>query len=649
MSVFPAGWRNEIPEVDQTALDEAVSTATAAAGAATDAANSATAGLPAKQDRVFQPDADAAGPPLASPQLIETTLRRLFLQPEAFGATSEDGSVDNAPAWQRMMNYYRRKDANGDYGCVVQCQPGNYYFKAPMDIHRATRLLGSGLNETGFYPSDAVPWNTPFINIDKEAVWIEDIQFEIKAQTWSAGVPVIDINGVQSRMHRVSIGSGFNTCIRVRGGGTLYAGWLNVGGGATFGDGGVADLNIIDVVENGILRIDNLFSPNPYDGSRPQLANGWNLLRIKSARFVNIGRIEARSKPNTLVKIVPASGETANNVHISNISSENTFAETVLIQPSGGTVRNVRLVAPDIRNSGGKAGITVTGTGNFGSIKAISPTVAGSSGHGIAWEMGFADIVDPMCGANVGDGIRLGGGTLPLTGYSIVGGVSGAHGAIAANTGWGIYFSGQNHGPGAIMGLSATGNTAGNVYDGGASGAARNWQILGSERGPVLYLAAGQNFELYGSGSGTSGNARVSNFNPSYELFDRSASEHVRWRQNSGSMFFERDVAGDQSWSYTYLQVPYVANAVNFVKLTPSLNNAPARVEADGAGGQAALLLASKGNAGVQIGGSGEKLGFGITPINRQTAPAAATDAASTQALANSLRAYLVSLGLYSG
>ena len=63
------------------------------------------------------------------------------------------------------------------------------------------------------------------------------------------------------------------------------------------------------------------------------------------------------------------------------------------------------------------------------------------------------------------------------------------------------------------------------------------------------------------------------------------------------------------------------------------------------------LFMGTPGNAGVTLGASAtEKMGFwGSTPIVRPTGtPAAATDLASTQALANDLRNKLISMGLIS-
>ena len=598
-----------------------------------------------KQDKTYIPDADTSGPQLSVPQLIVTKLREMYLEAEDFGATSLNGNVDNTPAFQRMVDYYKRRDPTGKYGCIVQLRPGNYYFQSPLPTFRAMRIRGAGMNESGLYPAQNVNWTQPFITISDQAIWLEDFQIEAKSLNWQNGtVPVIEqTNATQLRMLRCSIVSSAATNIRVRGSSALFFDWLRVGNNAAFGDGNVADLISMDVIENSIVRGGLLDASVSYNANDPQLSNGWTLLRIKSARYFNVNHISCRARPKNLIRLSPNTGETIRDVYIDNILSDLSEAEGILIEPTGGTIQKAKFSNANIRGSGGTAGISVRGTGNFGNISFDNPIVTGASGHGIEWRNGFASINNPICAANGGDGIRLGGGASPLTGYTISAGVSGAIGNIAGNSGYGLTFLNGLHGPGSIIGLNAVGNMAGAVNDLVTSTAQRNWSIIGSEKGPGVYLTDSQTFEVFSNGTGATGNIRAKSYVPTFEYYDRSNDERTRTRFNSRSFYIEGDVTNNGEWGYTYLQIPYVANAINYLVIRPSVNNVAVRISAEGPGEQAQLRFESKGLSGIQIGLAGEKIGFGTTPINKPSLTYSRTNESES---VSQIRNVLVALGL---
>ena len=96
--------------------------------------------------------------------------------------------------------------------------------------------------------------------------------------------------------------------------------------------------------------------------------------------------------------------------------------------------------------------------------------------------------------------------------------------------------------------------------------------------------------------------------------------------------------------------------AVNFISATGGVAGINPRLVAAGSDANLSQILRGKGTGGVRLedGSSAAKIEinttgvgfFGISPVAKQSLPAAATDAASTQSLANALRTALLNYGL---
>lgn len=388
-------------------------------------------------------------------------IRQINLHVDDFGAVANTGTSQST-AINAAIAYYTSLDPSGSYGCVLNFGPGIYQISAALTMHPNLILQGSGIDSTTIKSIDGTVWSTNALNVTVANVHLRDmtLAWDTVGSTSTAHMLRVSGSTASVKLRNVGLVRGRGPLVSVLSSGTLLGDNLAV----LFGAGGVdtmaPDAPAIETDTLATVMIDGIRAT--YSGPA---AGGGTVFKLNGARIVNLTGTLMCEAVNSFLVATPSGTDEVREVLIDGLQAINTTAQVILASPgTGRQVRSLSVVSPRINGCVGNA-IELSGAGTVGAVSITSPKINSATGNGIAYFNGVLALSDPHIGQCTGDAVRVGDGSKVLVGWSITGGKLGAWAGYSSNVQYGIRISNQAHNRFSVIGVDATGNSAGTVVD----------------------------------------------------------------------------------------------------------------------------------------------------------------------------------------